>query len=131
MSVEIPASHRPVLEAPGTAVLTTVGPDGRPQSTAVWYLLEGDAVMMSLLANRQKVRNLRRNPKATLFAFDGNNQYKTIEIRGDAILQPDPERDFFSRIVRHYGHDPETFPDDRSADRVALTLTPSHVVANG
>ncbi len=38
----IPDSHRELAEAAGIAVLSTFGPDGFPQSTAVGYLLDGD-----------------------------------------------------------------------------------------
>ena len=131
MPTDIPASHRPILEAPGVGVLTTNGADGFPQSTAVWYLLDGDLICTSLLETRQKVRNLRRDPHATLLVFEDGNPFKTIELRCRATLEPDTGREFMGRILRHYGQDPETFPDDRTVERVRVTLTPAHVVAWG
>lgn len=131
MTAEIPSSHRPILEAPGHAVLTTIGPDGAPQSTAVWYLLDGDAVHTSLLATRQKVRNLRRNPKCSLFVFAPDNPRTTIELRGEATLELEIDRAMAHRIIRHYGRDPAAFPDDLSVDRYVFTLRPSRVVTFG
>ena len=62
----LPDSHRDLLTAPGVALLTTNGPDGYPQSTAIWYLADEDVVRISLHTSRQKYRNLRRDPHATL-----------------------------------------------------------------
>ena len=36
--LDVPDTHTDLLESPYTSVLTTVGADGLPQSTAVWYL---------------------------------------------------------------------------------------------
>ena len=63
---EIPASHRDLLDGE-FATLATIGPDGRPQLSEVWFLAEGDTVTLSLNTTRQKVRNLRVNPAANVF----------------------------------------------------------------
>jgi PPOX class probable F420-dependent enzyme len=131
MSTEIPESHRGMIEAHITAVLTTVGADGTPQSTAIWYLAEDDVVRTSLLETRQKVRNLRRNPTCTLFLIDPANPFKTLEVRGEAELELDIDRVFTHKIIRAYGMDPETFPDELTVDRYVFTLRPSHIVAFG
>lgn len=127
---KVPDSHRDLLEATGVAVLSTVGADGRPQSTAIWYLFDGDVVRTSLLTTRQKYRNMQRHPLATLFLLDPANPYRTLELRADVTVDDDPTLTFFDRIVRHYGHDPTTFPAERDG-RVIATFAPRRVVANG
>jgi PPOX class probable F420-dependent enzyme len=131
MTAEIPASHRSLLEQRAVGVLSTIGPDGRPQSTAIWFLLDGDVIRTSLLETRQKTVNLRRDPHCTLFVLDPANPFKTVEVRGDATLELDKEREFTHKIVRAYGQDPATFPDDLTVDRYRLTLTPARVVGFG
>ncbi|MGD9700886.1 MAG: PPOX class F420-dependent oxidoreductase [Acidimicrobiia bacterium] len=126
----IPESHRDLIETPGVASLSTVGPDGLPQVTALWFLLDGDVVRTSLMTSRQKYKNVVAHPKATLFIIDPTNPYRTLEIRGTATFEEDPELALFERIIRHYGQDPETFPAPREG-RVGLTLTPVRVVATG
>ena len=111
-------------------MLSTVGKGGLPQSTAVWYLLDGDVIRTSLITTRQKYHNLVRHPLATLFVFDPTNPYRTVEVRGDASIEDDPGTTFFDRIIRHYGQDPETFPAPRDG-RVILTISPRRVVTNG
>lgn len=128
--VTIPESHRDLIEAAGTATLSTVGADGYPQVTALWYLLDGGVVRTSLMTTRQKYKNMVAHPKATLFILDPANPYRGLEIRAEASFEEDPDLALFERIVRHYGMDPDTFPAPREG-RVVLTLTPQRVVATG
>jgi PPOX class probable F420-dependent enzyme len=127
---EIPASHRDLVESPGVVVLSTVGADGYPQSTANWYLLDGDVIVTSLTRSRQKFRNLVAHPKATLFFFDPTNQYRTLEIRADAAIEDDPDLTLLKRVLAHYGQDLESFGGPLE-DRVVVTFTPHRAVTFG
>ena len=120
--LDVPESHRDLLESP-VAVLATNGPDGRPQVSAVWFLTEDDTVRVSLNTTRKKVRNLRRDPRCTVFLLDLNNPYRYLEIRGDARLEPDDDYEFAGRLGAKYGADVRSMdPPDQT--RVALTLVP-------
>jgi predicted pyridoxine 5'-phosphate oxidase superfamily flavin-nucleotide-binding protein len=66
---EIPPSHRDLLDGQ-VATLGTVGPDGRPQLSEVWYLADGDTVKISLNTSRQKTKNLLANPGVSLLLLD-------------------------------------------------------------
>ena len=68
----VPDSHRDLLDAP-VATLATVGADGRPQLSAVWFLADGDSVRVSLNTSRQKTKNLSQDSAATLFILDTAN----------------------------------------------------------
>src|SRR5438067_8900811 len=99
----LPATHADLLDAPNTAVLTTVGADGQPQSTAVWYLVDDDgALKTSITTDRQKYRNLTRNPKATLFILDPANPFRTLEIRATVKLAPDPDKALLPKFAARY-----------------------------
>lgn len=126
----IPDSHRDIVDSPHIATLSTVGPDGAPQVTALWYLSDGDTLATSLMTSRKKYKNVIAHPKATLFIIDPTNPFRTLEVRADASIEEDPGLALFDRIVRHYGQDPEHFPAPRD-NRVLLRLTPTHVVAQG
>ena len=108
-SITIPASHRALAEAPGVAALTTLGADGYPQSTAIWFLLDGDVIRTSLHTSRQKYRNLVRHPQATLFLIDPANPFRTLEVRADVTLAEDSDLSLLQRLLAHYGQTLETF----------------------
>lgn len=126
----IPDSHRDLIDSANIGSLSTVGPDGAPQVTALWYLADGDTVVLSLTTDRQKYKNAVRHPRVTLFVIDPSNPFRTLEVRGDASIEEDPDLAVFDQIIRHYGQDPDSFPAPRD-DRVVLRLTPTRVVANG
>ena len=81
----IPASHRDLLDSE----VATLGPDGRPQLSEVWFLADGDTVRVSLNSARQKTKNLQANPAANLFLLDLAMPYRYLEIRGDAEITAD------------------------------------------
>lgn len=127
----IPDSHADLLDGPNTAVLTTVGADGQPQSTAVWVLRDTDGIVKtSITTDRQKYKNLVGNPKATLFVLDPTNPYRTIEIRATVDLVPDPAKALLPVFADKYGVPLEALTQ-AGGDRVVATLNPARVVANG
>ena len=48
------------------AWLTTVRSDGQPQLVPVWFLWDGESVLIYSRSNRQKLRNIRGNPRVGL-----------------------------------------------------------------
>ena len=103
----IPDSHRELAETAGIAILTTLGADGFPQSTAVGYLLDGDVFRFTVSSGKQKVRNLRRTPECTVFLVDPANLYRTVEVRGRAELIADDDFAWAARIAESRGSDVE------------------------
>jgi PPOX class probable F420-dependent enzyme len=66
----------------GHGVLTTIKKDGRPQLSVVGYAFDADTatVRVSLTENRAKTRNLRRDPRASLFVTTpANRPYAVLE----------------------------------------------------
>lgn len=103
-STSIPDSHRDLLDSP-VATFATVGPDGRPQLSEVWFLADGDGVAVSLNTSRQKTKNLQRNPACNLFILDLARPMRYLELRGDAEVTPDPDYAFADRVGEKYGAD--------------------------
>ena len=127
----IPESHADLLDTPNTAVLTTVGTDGQPQSTAVWFLRDSDGtVKTSLTTDRQKYKNLTRNPRATLFVIYPTNPFRTIEVRATVELAPDPDKALLPVFADRYGVPVEVL-QQAGGNRVVATLNPVRVVVNG
>lgn len=125
----VPDSHRDLLDA-ATAILATNGADGKPQVTAVAFLFDpaDQRVKISLNDTRQKVKNLRRDPNATLFILDPANPYRTLEIRGRAELRPDSDFAFVAVAGAKYGQDFRVH-DKPGETRSVVTLHPSRIVA--
>lgn len=131
MAIALPESHLDLLDAPTTIALSTVGADGYPQVTAIWFVRDGDTIVTSLTTDRQKYKNAARHPQVTLFLTDPQNPMRTLEIRGDFVAEPDPELATLRRVIARYGIDDlDSFPAPKD-NRVTVTITPHRVVATG
>jgi PPOX class probable F420-dependent enzyme len=122
---------RAFLNAKHFAVLATINSDGTPQLTTMWYLLEGDTIVMNTKAGRIKDRNMRRDPRIAICVEDG---YNYVTISGIVEMIEDPEiaqRDIYRLAVRNHGENKarqqvaEQFSKER---RITLRLKFEHVI---
>ena len=84
-TVSIPDSHMDLIVGPVSVALTTVMADGQPQTTVVWCNTDGTHVLINTMNKIQKAKNMRRNPKVTLFAYRRDNPLRYIEVRGTVV----------------------------------------------
>ncbi len=126
----VPESHRDLLDA-DVATLATVGPDGRPQLSEVWFLKGEDEerpVALSLSTARQKTKNLLHDPKCTLFVLDLAVPQRYLEIRGDAEIEPDDDYRFAEGVGRKYGANLRAF-DGEGVTRVVVRIRAERINA--
>ncbi len=71
------------------AVLATVNPDGVPQQTVMWYMLDGDEIIMNTKRGRRKDHNLLRDPRISVCVEDG---YRYLTLTGPLAIDDDPAR---------------------------------------
>ena len=105
------------------AHVATVGPDGVPQSTPVWVQFHEGKVRFSTVEGRVKHRNLTGNPVVALSAIDPDDPYSYVQIRGAAVLTPDPEGKLIQQLSRDYKGVPYT-ADPPGTPRVIVTIDP-------
>jgi len=93
-----PKSHQDLLKT-DVAMLATIGRDGYPQVTALWFLFDNDGMLkLSLNTTRQKVKNLQSHPECTFFVLDTANPYRTLEVRARAEIRPDADYAFAKKL---------------------------------
>src|SRR3954449_156321 len=81
------SESRSFLEAELVVTCATNGRSGWPHLMPLWFVLRGDEVWAWTYAKAQKVRNLERDPRATL-QFEAGTEYQ--ELRG-VMLECDAE----------------------------------------
>ena len=101
-TLPIPASHIDLLVRPICGVLTTMLPDGQPQSSLVWLDHDGECVRVNTTLQRRKGRNLLANPKVSLLVVDPDNTGRFVQIRGDAELVTDRAVEHLDALTRKY-----------------------------
>jgi PPOX class probable F420-dependent enzyme len=109
MPVEIPASHLDLVTRPIHGVLSTLMPDGQPQSSLVWCDYDGECARVNTTLERQKGRNLRRNPRVSLLIVDPENTARYLEIRGQAELVLEGAVEHLDQITRQYTDHPRYY----------------------
>lgn len=124
---DIPDTHRDLLDNE-VAALSTIGDDGFPQATMVWFLHQEGRIKLSLNTARKKTRNLQRRPECALLLVDRENPYRYLEIRARVRIDPDDDYEFADAVGRKYGTDLRT-RDLPGESRVVVTLEPVRVRA--
>jgi PPOX class probable F420-dependent enzyme len=128
MSTDFPDSHRDLLDAQ-FATLATLGKDGGPQLTEIWFLFEDGEVKISLNDSRLKTKNLVARPRCSLFILDLANPFRYLDVRGTARIEPDDDYAFAGRVGAKYGGADLREHDGRGERRVVVTIDPTNVFA--
>ncbi|GAA1725499.1 PPOX class F420-dependent oxidoreductase [Nonomuraea sp. AD125B] len=132
MTVPLSDAVRRLLDAPNVGVLATVNPDGSPQTSVVWIGTDGDDVVISSQAGRRKIRNLERDPRASLCVFDLADSDRYVEVRGTATVTVDEGRRLAVSLAERYegeGAGEEYLQLPPEAVRVVIRLTPQRVLS--
>jgi PPOX class probable F420-dependent enzyme len=129
----IPASHLDLLERPVPGVLTTLMPDGQPQSTLVWVDHDGECARVNTTFERQKGRNMNRDSRVSLLVVDPDDTSRFIQIRGDAELRTDGAVEHLDALTRRYTRHPRFYgyvhPVEQAArdTRVIVRIHARHI----
>jgi PPOX class probable F420-dependent enzyme len=118
---QIPQSHHDLLQS-SVATFATIGPDGRPQLSEVWFLAEDDTVAVSMNTSRQKLKNLRERPQCCLFILDLADPQRYLELRGDAEITADDDYSFAEKVGKKYGGADLRAYDGPNDSRVVIRL---------
>jgi PPOX class probable F420-dependent enzyme len=128
MSTEFSEAFHDLLEAQ-FATLATIGKDGGPQLTEVWFLFEDGKVKISLNDSRLKTKNLRARPQCSLFILDLANPFRYVDLRGEAVFEDDDDYEFARRVGAKYGGADLREHDESGERRVVVTIEPANVFA--
>jgi PPOX class probable F420-dependent enzyme len=124
---DFPDTHRDLLDAP-VASLATIGGDGIPQATLIWFLYDDGEVRVSLSTARLKTKHLQKRPQCSLLIPDPESQMRYLELHGTAEIEPDDDYEFAGRVGAKYGADLRGY-DEPGSSRVMITLVPKRVYA--
>lgn len=123
----IPDSHKDLFDKPYYAIVTTVMPDGQPQSTVVWADYDGENVRFNTARGRQKDKNLQENPKVTLVIVNPADGFNWIEVRGTAEVTEAGGAEHIEALSQKYtgqkyygGFNQWTKPEDET--RLVVTI---------
>jgi PPOX class probable F420-dependent enzyme len=114
---------------PYYAVVTTVGPDGSPQSTVVWVDYDGENVLFNTAEGRVKPRNLRANPQVSVTVVDPADGYRWISVSGPAELSEEGAAEHINKLANKYWGRDYKIPEGQQ--RLIVRVRPERVTAYG
>jgi PPOX class probable F420-dependent enzyme len=109
------------------AALTTLMPDGQPQTQMMWVHADDDHVLLNTETGRQKFRNVSRDPRVTVTVFDRENPYRYVEARGRVVetVAGQEARDDIDALSQKYQGTP--YAGVITTERVILRIVPDKV----
>jgi len=92
-----------ILHSKAFAHLATIGPDGAPQSSPMWFLWDGEHIKFTHTTDRVKYQNIKRDPHVAVSITDADDPYIYAEFRGVIErIEDDPKGAFYDTLAKHY-----------------------------
>src|SRR6188508_3881265 len=121
----IPDAYHDLVECPPVAALTTLMPDGAPQTSVVWCDRDGEFVRVNTMRGFAKERNMRRDPRVTLLCYDPRRPLRYLEIRGSVVeMTEEGAREHLDALASKYAGRPIRYFGDCIAARFAEVEIP-------
>ena len=129
MGKPLPEGAKRILDGLNFAHIATLMPNGSPQVSPVWVYRHGDHVMISTGVDRQKTRNLERDPRVAISIAPVDQPFPPLQIRGRVveIIRGEAAVDGFVEVSKKYGNpNPQRPP---AAERVVYKIEALSVVS--
>lgn len=113
------------------AALSTLLPDGQPQTHLMWVHADDDHLVINTEVERRKFKNVDADPRVTVTVFDVDNPYRYVEARGRVAetVTGDEARANIDELARKYtGAD---YANPVGSERVILRIAVDRVHKNG
>jgi PPOX class probable F420-dependent enzyme len=125
-SVRLPADVLSFLARPRHLVIATTNPDGSPHQAVVWYLLDGDQLIVNSRVGRRWPQNALRDPRVSLVAEEGDD-YASITGTLEEIHDRELAQRHIATMARRY-YDPlraaENIDVFRTHERISFRVIP-------
>jgi len=86
------------------ATVVTLMPSGQPQALLTWVDTDGEHVLVNTEPQRQKARNIRRDPRVTVLIHSADDPWDWAEVRGHVVetVNGEQAREHIDELSRKY-----------------------------
>ena len=124
-------SIREFLRKPLIARMTTIDPDGYPHTVPVWFMLDGDDVVIIADRSTRKVGHITANSKGAVTIGGDSVDGAGYLLKGEFVIEEDPGHEWMRKITFHY-EDPalaaQHVAEWAELDIIVLRLRPVKVI---
>jgi PPOX class probable F420-dependent enzyme len=114
-----------ILDRKHLCVLATASPDGRPQTSVIFIMRDGDDLLFSTIKGRHKTANMLANPQVNVL-LHSLEEDGYVTVAGTVTMVDDPDGSFHQVMYDRYMDGAPT-PPEPGAERVVVRLTPTRV----
>jgi PPOX class probable F420-dependent enzyme len=114
---------------PNFAALSTLLPDGTPQTNVMWVGHDDEHLLLNTEVHRQKYKNVRRDPRVSVAIWRRDNPYTFVEVRGEVVGEvrgPEALAHIRALSMKYNGRDYDV--SRIRSERVILKVVPTRVV---
>jgi len=129
--VALDADVRELATGTNFAALTTLLPDGTPQTHVMWVDADAEHVLINTETHRVKFANLQRDPRATVTIWERDDPYRYVEVRGTAVAftyGPEARAHIDACSQRYFGR---PYPAPIASERVLVHIAADRIVRVG
>lgn len=130
-----PSEQAELLDSERVVIVSSHGPRGWPHSMPMWFTVRDGEIWVWTYAKSQKVRNLERDPRATLLVEAGHEYQELrgiqIEAEAEIVRDTEPVFEFGKELTVRYADGIDELGDDAAAaleaqapKRVAIRFEP-------
>ncbi|HEY8199346.1 MAG TPA: pyridoxamine 5'-phosphate oxidase family protein [Candidatus Limnocylindrales bacterium] len=122
---------RRYLDAPRHATLATVGADGTPHVSVIWYRLDGDAILVNSRLGRRWPRELQADAHCALTVVHPDidiELYVAVQAEAEVVATGPAALADIQALARRYGGDAAKF---EGQSRISFRLRPTSIVVHG
>jgi hypothetical protein len=138
VAVDIPNSHKDLLEKPIVVTLTTISAQGEPYSVVVWKRWDGQHIFITSDAGKRKHRNILANANVAILVLDPDNSQRYLSIGGivEGVIASDVVEELDRQALaftgnQHYFGSLEPLENLATFDGVFFKIRPTRAVIFG
>jgi predicted pyridoxine 5'-phosphate oxidase superfamily flavin-nucleotide-binding protein len=122
---------REFLQKPLIARMSTIDPNGYPHTVPVWFVLDGDDIVVISVRNTRKVGHILANPKGAVVIGGDSADGAGYLIKGEFAIEADPEDVWVKKMTYRYEASEQAekdIADWAELDIIVLRLKPKVVL---
>ena len=126
--MDLPDRFVDLMRGANPCFITTLMPDGSPQTTQTWVDTDGAHVIINTVQTHQKMRNIERDHRVSVAVCDAADFSRYYSARGRVInITTEGGAEHIEVLARRYTDGPYQWYGGRDQVRVILTITADRI----
>ncbi len=123
-TMDLPDRFVDLMRGRNPCFITTLMPDGSPQTTQTWVDTDGAHVIINTVQTHQKMRNIERDPRVSVAVSDAADLSRYYAVRGRVTnVTTEGGAEHIEALAQRYTGEPYPWYGGRDQVRVILTIT--------